>query len=247
VSASVANPTSAAALTFTLGAITPTTVNGITLSGSSTPTLVVSGTTTVSGANTGDNAVNTLYSSLVSNATHTGDATGSTALTVVKINGTLLSGLATGLLKNTTGTGVPSIATVGVDYVIPSGNVATATRWATARTINGVSVDGTANVSVPSNIVAGTAGNLMTSTGTVWSSATLATIDYDAVPNLQITGALTDGTPTAAEINTATGLTPATAGAGYHRTIKDTTGTALLYRIESDGTSWFFNAMIKAL
>ncbi|MBK7134069.1 MAG: hypothetical protein IPH69_14990, partial [Bacteroidales bacterium] len=42
--------------------------------------------------------------------THTGDATGATALTVVGINGTLLSGLGTGILKNTTGTGVPSIA-----------------------------------------------------------------------------------------------------------------------------------------
>lgn len=67
-------------------------------------------TGTNSGTNTGDNAVNTLYSGLVTNATHTGDATGSTALTVVRINGTALSGLATGLLKNTTGTGVPSIA-----------------------------------------------------------------------------------------------------------------------------------------
>jgi hypothetical protein len=66
---------------------------------------------TSSGTNTGDNAVNTLYSGLVSNATHTGDATGSTALTVVRINGVALSGLATGILKNTTGTGVPSIAT----------------------------------------------------------------------------------------------------------------------------------------
>jgi hypothetical protein len=36
----------------------------------------------VSGTNTGDNAVNTLYSSLVSNATHTGDVTGSTVLTI---------------------------------------------------------------------------------------------------------------------------------------------------------------------
>ena len=63
-----------------------------------------------SGTNTGDNAVNSNYSGLVSNATHTGDATGSTALTVVKINGTQLSTLATGLLKNTTSTGVPSIA-----------------------------------------------------------------------------------------------------------------------------------------
>lgn len=63
-----------------------------------------------SGTNSGDNSVNSNYSSLVSNATHTGDATGATALTVVKINGTSLSGLATGILKNTTSTGVPSIA-----------------------------------------------------------------------------------------------------------------------------------------
>jgi hypothetical protein len=40
----------------------------------------------VSGTNTGDNATNTLYSSLVSNATHTGDATGSTALTLATVN-----------------------------------------------------------------------------------------------------------------------------------------------------------------
>jgi len=46
----------------------------------------------------------------VTNATHTGDATGSTSLTVVRINGTSLAGLATGLLKNTTTTGVPTIA-----------------------------------------------------------------------------------------------------------------------------------------
>lgn len=54
VSASVANATTTPAATFTLGAITPTTVNGVTLSGSSTPTLAVTGTTTISGANTGD-------------------------------------------------------------------------------------------------------------------------------------------------------------------------------------------------
>lgn len=69
----------------------------------------------LSGTNTGDNATNTQYSGLVSNATHTWDATGSTALTVVKINGTSLAGLATGILKNTTTTGVPSIA-VAADF-----------------------------------------------------------------------------------------------------------------------------------
>lgn len=50
-------------------------------------------------------------------------------------NGTLsseqaLSGLATGLLKNTTTTGVLSIASAGSDYVVPGGNVATATALA---------------------------------------------------------------------------------------------------------------------
>jgi hypothetical protein len=36
----------------------------------------------ISGTNTGDNAVNSLYSGLVSNASHTGDVTGSSALTI---------------------------------------------------------------------------------------------------------------------------------------------------------------------
>jgi len=46
----------------------------------------------------------------VTNATHTGDAAGATALTVTGINGTSLASLTTGLLKNTTSTGLPSIA-----------------------------------------------------------------------------------------------------------------------------------------
>ena len=44
-----------------------------------------SGSGSASGTNTGDNAANTLYSGLVSNATHTGDVTGSTALTLASI------------------------------------------------------------------------------------------------------------------------------------------------------------------
>lgn len=88
--------------------------NGFTIAGGTTSkTLTVPLDASVSGTNTGDNATNSQYSSLVSNATHTGDATGSTALTVVGINGTLMSGLATGIVKNTTTTGVPSIAVAG--------------------------------------------------------------------------------------------------------------------------------------
>lgn len=44
---------------------------------------------------------------------------------VIKLNGVSLSGLATGLLKNTTGTGVPSIAVAGTDYYVPGGALGT--------------------------------------------------------------------------------------------------------------------------
>ena len=84
-----------------------------------------------SGTNTGDNAINSNYSGLVTNATHTGDATGATALTVVGINNTIMSTLGTGILKNTTTTGVPSIA-IAADFPIlnqsTTGNAATVTN-----------------------------------------------------------------------------------------------------------------------
>lgn len=84
-----------------------------------------SGSGSASGTNTGDNAINSLYNSLVSNATHTGDATGSTGLTVVGINGTILSGLGTGILKITTGTGIPSIAVqADITSILGAGSIA---------------------------------------------------------------------------------------------------------------------------
>lgn len=115
--------------------------------------------TNLSGTNSGDNATNSQYSGLVSNATHTGDATGSTALTVVALNGTSLAGLATGLLKNTTSTGVPSIATAGTDYALPSqtfyiGTTSVAiNRASAALTLAGITLT-TPNIGTPS------AGNL---------------------------------------------------------------------------------------
>lgn len=60
----------------------------------------------------GDGTMGTVSNALA------GDVTGTAAASVVqKINGTALSGLATGLLKNTTASGVPSIAVAGTDYV----------------------------------------------------------------------------------------------------------------------------------
>lgn len=60
--------------------------------------------------------------------TAAGDLSGSnTSQTVIGINGVLLSGLSTGLLKNTTATGLPSIAAAGTDYLVPGGALGTPT------------------------------------------------------------------------------------------------------------------------
>lgn len=65
--------------------------------------------------------------------------------------------------------------------------------------------------------------------------------------NTQLSASLTDGSPTDAEIDSATGTTPATVGAGYQVTIKDSDGTGLLYKVESDGTNWYYIVMTQAL
>jgi hypothetical protein len=77
---------------------------------------------TLSGTNTGDNAVNSLYSGLVSNATHTGDVTGATALTIANdvVTNAKMANMATKTYKGrtTAGTGDPedvSVATLKSD------------------------------------------------------------------------------------------------------------------------------------
>jgi len=67
-------------------------------------------------------------------------------------------------LTNTSGTNTGDQTTI-------TGNAGTATALATARTINGVSFDGTANITVPSDITPWTSGNVLTSNGSVWTSS----------------------------------------------------------------------------
>jgi len=75
VSGTVANSSTTPAITLSLGAITPTSVNSITLSGSSTPTLAVTGTSSISGSNTGDQNLQSILTTSISDGdtTHAPD------------------------------------------------------------------------------------------------------------------------------------------------------------------------------
>jgi hypothetical protein len=61
------------------------------------------------------------------------------------------------------------------------------------------------------------------------------------------TATLTDSVPSALELNAATGKTPVTVGAGWTTLIKDSDGSGLIYRVVSDGTSWYYFISTKAL
>ena len=138
----------------------------------------------------------------VTNATHTGDATGTTALTVVRINGTSLAGLATGILKNTTSTGVPSIAVAGTDYLTPTGSAALLTNFPTLNqntTGNAATVTTNANLTGMVTSV-GNATTVVTNanlTGEVTSVGNATTITNSAVIGKVLTG-FTSGAGTVA-------------------------------------------------
>ena len=61
-----------------------------------------------------------------------------------------------------------------------------------------------------------------------------------AIITAQVDAALTDNTPSDAEITAALGGTAAVLGKNYTRIIKDTSGSGLVYLCISDGTSWHY-------
>ena len=94
VSGSVANATTTPAITVSLGAITPTSVNAVVFSGASTPTLAVTGTTTVSGANTGDQTnISGNAATVTTNANLTGGVTSVGNAATVITNANLTGGV----------------------------------------------------------------------------------------------------------------------------------------------------------
>lgn len=151
------------------------------------------------------------------------------ALTIHAINGVSLSGLATGLLKNTTTTGAPSIATAGTDYQAPISLTTTGSSGAatligntlnipqysgggggggTVTTVSVVSANGLAGsvataTSTPAITLSTTITGVLKGNGTAISAASAGT-DYVAP-----SGAL--GTPSSGTATNLTGL-PLTTG-----------------------------------
>jgi len=95
--------------------VTPV-ANGSTITLTDGVTLTVPLNSSVSGTNTGDNAINSNYSGLVTNATHTGDVTGSGALTISAKAVTLAKmddvSTSTIFYRKSAGTGAPEVQTL---------------------------------------------------------------------------------------------------------------------------------------
>jgi hypothetical protein len=212
VSGTVATAGTTPAITLSLGAITPSSVNSVVISGSTTPTLAVTGTSSISGSNTGDNAVNSLYSGLVSNATHTGDATGATALTVVGLRGVALPtlGASAGFLRYT-GTGTNTWVFDTSTYITGnqsisvsgdasgSGTTAITLTLATVNsnvgTFNNVTVNGKGLVTAASNVSYLTTNQTITLSGAVTGSGTTAITTTLANSVVGIANLSATGTP----------------------------------------------------
>lgn len=134
-SGTVANATTTPAITIVAGAITPATVNGVTLSGTSTPTLAVTGTSGVSGSNTGDQTsvtgnAGTATALQTARAINGVSFDGTAAITVTAAAGTLTgTTLASGVTASSL-TGVGTLGSLTVTNPIAgsvTGNAATVT------------------------------------------------------------------------------------------------------------------------
>ncbi len=198
ISGSVASPTSTPAITLSLGAITPSSVNSIVLSGSSSPHLAVTGTATISGTNTGDQT------------NITGNAGTATALQTGRaINGVTFNGTAP--ITITAAAGTLTGTTLASNVVISSlTSVGTLTDLSVTNPITGSISGNAATVTTINGKIAQGTNVTITGTGTtadpyvITSSATAATAF----------SALTSATNTTAAMIVGTGASLAAAGSG---------------------------------
>ena len=119
-------------------------------------------------------------------------ATGTSTLTTVDINGGAIDGAIIGANSAAaiTGTTITGTSLVGAVTGDVTGNADTATALETARTIGGVSFDGTANINLPGVNTAGnqaTSGNAATATA-LETARTIGGVSFDGTANINLPG-----------------------------------------------------------
>jgi hypothetical protein len=166
-SGTVANATTTPAITIIAGAITPTSVNSVVISGSSTPTLAVTGTSSISGSNTGDQTSVSGSAGSVALSGVTGLGTGvatalainiGTAGAVVLNSVTTLSSLVS---VGTIGTGVWQGTIIGLAY---GGTGVNNTNNAVTVSTNAATVPVTYRLTTVTNNAAGSVTITITTT-----------------------------------------------------------------------------------
>ena len=124
-------------------------------------------------------------------------ATGTSTLTTVDINGGAIDGAIIGANSAAaiTGTTITGTSLVGPVTGDVTGNADTATALETARTIGGVSFDGTANINLPGVNTSGnqdTSGNAATATA-LETARTIGGVSFDGTANISLPGVNTAG------------------------------------------------------
>lgn len=144
---------------------------------------------------------------LSGSATFTADQSGTSTFTVTS-NATNANTASTIVARDASGDFSAGTITAAL-----SGNASTATALQTARTIGGVSFDGTANISLPGVDAAGnqsTSGNAATATA-LETARTIGGVSFDGTANISLPGVDTAGTQdTSGNAATATSATSAT-------------------------------------
>lgn len=177
----LANKAAISGQVFT-GAISATNLSGTNTGDQTTITGNAGTATTLQTART----IGTLTGDVTSaGSTFNGSANNTNATTVTKINGTSLAGLATGILKNTTATGVPSIA-VAADFPTLNQNT----------TGTAASITGNITESQVTNLPA----DLAAKQATLVSGTNIKTINSTSLlgsGDIAISGSVSAATPTA--------------------------------------------------
>jgi hypothetical protein len=158
-------------------------------------------------------ASNLTAGNVTTNANLTGDVTSvGNSSTVVKINGTSLASLSTGILKNTTTTGIPSIAVAGTDYQAPITLTTTGSGSATlsGTTLNIPAVSSTVN----SNSISGTVSVVNGGTGSASLTANNVLLG-NGTNALQVVAPGASGNVLTSNGTTWSSSTPAASGIPY--------------------------------